>query len=124
LQVGERVAFVIIKGAKGAKAHEKAEDPIYALEHNLPIDAQHYLEHHLSQPLLRIFEPILGEKKAKSLLAGMICPGIPIPAAGVARHALFCYSSVSVPLSGQHVLVFVSVRENDLLVYSILCEFQ
>ena len=70
LQVGERVAFVIIKGAKGAKAHEKAEDPIYALEHNLPIDAQHYLEHHLSQPLLRIFEPILGEKKAKSLLSG------------------------------------------------------
>lgn len=72
-QVGERVAFVIIKGAKGAKAHEKAEDPIYALEHNLPIDAQHYLEHHLSQPLLRIFEPILGEKKAKSLLSGKLC---------------------------------------------------
>lgn len=72
LQVGERVAFVIIKGAKGAKAHEKAEDPIYALEHNLPIDAQHYLEHHLSQPLLRIFEPILGEKKAKSLLSGAL----------------------------------------------------
>lgn len=68
--VGDRVAFVIVKGAKGAKAHEKAEDPIYALENNLPIDAQHYLEHHLSQPLMRLFEPILGEKRAKSLLTG------------------------------------------------------
>jgi hypothetical protein len=73
-QVGERVAFVIIKGAKNAKAHEKAEDPIYALEHNLPIDAQHYLDHHLSQPLLRIFEPIIGEKRAKSLLSGAVVP--------------------------------------------------
>lgn len=69
-QVGERVAFVIVKGAKGAKASDKAEDPIFALEHNLPIDAQHYLDHHLSQPLLRIFEPIMGEKRAKTLLTG------------------------------------------------------
>jgi DNA polymerase delta subunit 1 len=50
---GDRVPYVIIKAAKGAKAYEKAEDPIYALEHNLPIDVQHYLEHHLSQPLIR-----------------------------------------------------------------------
>ena len=70
--VGERVAFVIIKGAKGAKANEKAEDPIYALENNLPIDAQHYLEHHLELPLMRIFEPILGEKRAKSLFTGAL----------------------------------------------------
>ena len=69
--VGDRVAFVIVKGAKGAKASEKAEDPIYALENNVPLDAHHYLEHHLAQPLMRIFEPILGEKKAKSLLCGV-----------------------------------------------------
>jgi DNA polymerase delta subunit 1 len=69
--VGERVAYVIVKGARGAKASDKAEDPIYALENNLPIDAQHYLDHHLTQPLMRIFEPILGEKKAKSLLSGI-----------------------------------------------------
>ena len=36
--IGDRVPYVIVKGAKGAKAFEKAEDPIYALEHNLPID--------------------------------------------------------------------------------------
>jgi DNA polymerase delta subunit 1 len=51
----------------GAKAYEKAEDPIYALEHNLPIDAQHYLDHHLSQPLLRIFEPVLKNAQQELL---------------------------------------------------------
>ena len=66
--VGDRVPYVIIKAAKGAKAYEKAEDPIYALRNNLPIDVQHYLDHHLSQPLMRLFEPIL--KNPKELLQG------------------------------------------------------
>lgn len=57
-----------LQAAKGAKAYEKAEDPIYALEHNLPIDCQHYLEHHLSQPLLRIFEPMMANPR--ELLVG------------------------------------------------------
>ena len=48
---------------------QKAEDPIYVLEHNLPIDVNYYLENQLSKPLLRIFEPILGERKAASLLS-------------------------------------------------------
>jgi DNA polymerase delta subunit 1 len=66
--VGDRVPYVIIKAAKGAKAYEKAEDPIYALRNNLPIDSQHYLDHHLAQPLMRLFEPIL--KNPKELLSG------------------------------------------------------
>jgi DNA polymerase delta subunit 1 len=43
--VGDRVAFVMIKGTKGAKGYEKSEDPLYVLENNLPIDYSHYLEH-------------------------------------------------------------------------------
>ncbi len=39
-----------MQAAKGAKAWEKAEDPIYSLEHNLPIDSQHYLENQLKEP--------------------------------------------------------------------------
>ncbi|GAB4815412.1 hypothetical protein N2152v2_002458 [Parachlorella kessleri] len=66
--VGDRVPYVIIKAAKGAKAYEKAEDPIYALRNNLPIDCQHYLDHHLAQPLMRLFEPIM--KNPKDLLTG------------------------------------------------------
>lgn len=66
--LGDRVAFVIIKGTKDARAYEKSEDPLYVLEHNLPIDTKYYLENQLSKPLMRIFEPILGEK-ASSLRA-------------------------------------------------------
>lgn len=38
------------------------------LENTIPIDTQYYLEQQLSKPLLRIFEPILGESKAESVL--------------------------------------------------------
>ncbi|XP_029945640.1 DNA polymerase delta catalytic subunit [Salarias fasciatus] len=66
--LGDRVPYVIIKAAKGAAAYMKSEDPIYVLENNIPIDTQYYLEQQLSKPLLRIFEPILGETKAESVL--------------------------------------------------------
>lgn len=65
--LGDRVAYVITKGAKGAAAYEKSEDPMYVLEHNVPIDTRYYLENQLSKPLLRIFEPIMG-KSAESVL--------------------------------------------------------
>eukprot|EP00882_Tetradesmus_deserticola_P031389 GHRQ01035492.1.p2 GENE.GHRQ01035492.1~~GHRQ01035492.1.p2 ORF type:complete len:139 (-),score=36.85 GHRQ01035492.1:386-802(-) len=61
----------------GAKAYEKAEDPIYALENNLPIDAQHYLDHQLAQPLMRIFEPVCKDVKAE-LLSGEALEAAPL----------------------------------------------
>jgi DNA polymerase delta subunit 1 len=67
--IGDRVAYVIIKTA-GTKAYEKSEDPLYVLEHSLPVDFKYYLENQLSNPLTRIFEPILGERRAKELLTG------------------------------------------------------
>ncbi len=57
--MGDRVAYVMIRGAKGARGFEKSEDPLFVLENNLPLDYNHYLEHQLKQPLIRIFEPIL-----------------------------------------------------------------
>ncbi|XP_065820442.1 DNA polymerase delta catalytic subunit [Labrus bergylta] len=66
--LGDRVPYVIIKAAKGVAAYMKSEDPIFVLENNIPIDTQYYLEQQLSKPLLRIFEPILGESKAESIL--------------------------------------------------------
>ncbi|KAL8939303.1 MAG: hypothetical protein Q9216_003439 [Gyalolechia sp. 2 TL-2023] len=68
--LGDRVAYVIVKGAAGAKNFERSEDPIYVLENNLPIDTKYYLDNQLAKPLGRIFEPILGEKKAGQLLTG------------------------------------------------------
>ncbi|KZT51942.1 hypothetical protein CALCODRAFT_442347 [Calocera cornea HHB12733] len=67
--LGDRVAYVIVKGTKDAAAYEKSEDPLFVLENNVPIDTRYYLDNQLSNPLMRIFEPILGEK-ARSLLAG------------------------------------------------------
>jgi len=66
---GDRVPYVIIAGSKGMKAYEKSEDPLFALENNLSIDAQYYIENQVQQPLLRIFGPIMGDdNKAKSRL--------------------------------------------------------
>ncbi|KAI8903729.1 DNA polymerase family B-domain-containing protein [Gorgonomyces haynaldii] len=67
--IGDRVSYVIIKGTAKAAAYEKAEDPIYVLDNNIPIDTKYYLDNQLAKPLMRIFEPVLGDK-ANSLLQG------------------------------------------------------
>ncbi|KAL0226420.1 hypothetical protein P9112_013744 [Eukaryota sp. TZLM1-RC] len=64
--IGSRVAYVIIQGSKNSKIYERAEDPIYVLENNLSLDTDYYLTNQLSNPLVRIFEPI--NKKAESEL--------------------------------------------------------
>ena len=57
--IGDRIQYVIIKGEKGSKNYENSEDPIYVLEHDLPLDIDYYLENQLKKPLLRIFDPII-----------------------------------------------------------------
>ncbi|XP_057373980.1 DNA polymerase delta catalytic subunit-like [Daphnia carinata] len=69
-KLGDRVPYVIIAAAKNTPAYLKAEDPIFVLEHSVPIDAQYYFENQLSKPLVRIFEPILGSKAESLLLHG------------------------------------------------------
>jgi DNA polymerase delta subunit 1 len=66
--LGDRVAYVIIKGSKGSAAYEKSEDPIYVLENNLPIDTKYYLDNQLAKPLMRIFDPIV--RNAEEILSG------------------------------------------------------
>jgi len=67
-KLGDRVPYVIISAPKGTAAYLKSEDPLYVLDNNIPIDTQYYLDNQISKPLLRIFEPILGESKAESIL--------------------------------------------------------
>ncbi|XP_076179052.1 DNA polymerase delta 1, catalytic subunit isoform X1 [Ptiloglossa arizonensis] len=69
-KLGDRVPYIFIKAPKKTPAYQKAEDPIYVLENNIPIDTNHYLENQLSKPLVRIFEPILGDKAESLLLKG------------------------------------------------------
>lgn len=58
--VGDRIAYVMIKGVKGQKAYELAEDPIYVLQNNLPLDFDYYLEKQLKGPLSRLYEPVVS----------------------------------------------------------------
>ncbi|ESZ94847.1 DNA polymerase delta catalytic subunit [Sclerotinia borealis F-4128] len=81
--LGDRVAYVIIKGSAGAKNFERSEDPIFVLENNVPIDTKYYLDNQLAKPLGRIFEPILGETKANSLLAGAHTRSISVAAPSI-----------------------------------------
>ncbi len=54
-QVGDRVPFVIVRG-KGLFVN-RAEDPSYALENDLKIDTDYYIEKQILPPLLRLLSP-------------------------------------------------------------------
>lgn len=62
--LGDRIPYVIRSGVKGSLASDRAEDPIYALENNIPLDTQYYIDM-LSRPLNRIFGPILKDPQAE-----------------------------------------------------------
>ncbi|CAJ1974806.1 unnamed protein product [Sphenostylis stenocarpa] len=107
--VGDRVPYVIIKAAKGAKAYEKSEDPIYVLENNIPIDPQYYLENQISKPILRIFEPIL-KNASRELLHGSHTRSISISTpsnSGILKFAkkqLTCIGCKAVLGKGYHTV--------------------
>jgi DNA polymerase delta subunit 1 len=65
---GDRVPFVYvdIKNPK-ALSVEKVEDPVYAEQNGVPIDALYYLEHQLKNPLKTIFDILLGELKCEEM---------------------------------------------------------
>lgn len=88
--VGDRVPYVIIKAGKDAPAYMKSEDPLWVLQHNLPIDFDYYLQNQLSKPLLRIFAPILPNPE--SLLKGdhtlKRYKATPSSTVGIARFAV------------------------------------
>jgi len=58
-QVGTRVAFIIIKNGEKLMS-DKAEDPVWAQENNLPIDYLYYFEHQLEKPICDMLEPHVG----------------------------------------------------------------
>jgi DNA polymerase delta subunit 1 len=56
-QQGDRVSFVIIKG--DGKMYEKAEDPAWVREKNLPIDYQYYFTNQFKKPVQDLLEPLI-----------------------------------------------------------------
>jgi len=97
--VGDRIPYVIVKAAKGVKAYEKSEDPIFALENNLPIDCQHYLEHYLAKPLMRLFEPILKNAE-RELLQGDHTRSISQPTPTAAGGGIMRFAKVRLSCVG------------------------
>ena len=68
---GDRIFYIVAAGVKGSKVSDRAEDPAYARENNVPIDVDYYRAQ-LKRPLIDIFGPILGsaKKAAKTLFTG------------------------------------------------------
>nr|BAJ78769.1 DNA polymerase delta catalytic subunit [Stichotrema asahinai] len=69
-KLGDRIPYVITAASKNTPAFQKAEEPIYVLENNIPIDTRYYLENQISKPLVRIFQPVLGDNAESILLHG------------------------------------------------------
>lgn len=52
---GERIPYVIVRAASNtSRVCDKAEDPLWAIQHNMEIDVEHYIKD-LSKPLARVF---------------------------------------------------------------------
>jgi DNA polymerase delta subunit 1 len=60
--LGSRVSYVVLEtGSAGKKSDlsDKVEDPLFALENDLPIDMQWYIEHQMKKPLTALFSLVL-----------------------------------------------------------------
>ena len=64
MEKGTRVPFVYVGALAGTKAIDMVEDPIYAQEHNIPVNVKYYLENQLMKPLCRFFGPLLSPSSA------------------------------------------------------------
>jgi len=57
IRKGERISYVLVHPKSGSsKQWEMAEDPKYALEHQLPLNFRHYVDNLLIGPLKRLFQ--------------------------------------------------------------------
>lgn len=59
-KLGDRVSFIICAGSKNELASMRAEDPMYVVEKNLPIDTEYYLKNQIMKPIERLFDAVLG----------------------------------------------------------------
>jgi len=120
-QIGDRVPYVIVRGDKEARTYEKAEEPIYVLEHGIAIDAQYYLENQLAKPLCRIFKSLLDNPHA-TLLSGPHTRQIAIPTpktGGIVGYTKIRETCLGcrAPLAGSEKSLCVHCKENAPTVY-------
>jgi len=68
-RVGDRVSYVIIEGDPKLGMADKSEDPVYALEQNIPLDVEWYVSAQLERPLTELFSLVM--KSPSSLFRGV-----------------------------------------------------
>jgi DNA polymerase delta subunit 1 len=56
-QQGDRVSFLIVQGP--GKMYEKAEDPVWVREKNVPIDYSYYFTNQMKKPIQDLLEPLI-----------------------------------------------------------------
>ena len=65
---GDRVPYVIVAtDRKKDRQFEKAEDPVWVKEHNVPLDYDYYFTNKFRQPVMDLLEPIFPPGIASSL---------------------------------------------------------
>ena len=57
-QQGDRVPFVIVKGH--GRMFEKAEDPTWVVENNVPVDYEYYFTNQFKKPIQDLLEPLIS----------------------------------------------------------------
>jgi DNA polymerase delta subunit 1 len=57
-QQGDRVPFVIVKGH--GRMFEKAEDPTWVTDNNVPIDYEYYFTNQFKKPIQDLLEPLIS----------------------------------------------------------------
>ena len=63
-QSGDRVPYLLVKSQDvKAKAYEKAEDPAWVEEHNIPVDYHHYFTNKFLNPICDLLEPLVKDPK-------------------------------------------------------------
>lgn len=67
--IGDRISYIIMDGKTNAIS-DRAEDPRFAIENNIPIDYVYYIEHQLKNPIRAIFVPVIGEIETENLFHG------------------------------------------------------
>ena len=64
-QNGDRVAFLVAKGQ--GLLYNKAEDPTWMEENDIPIDYLYYFEHQLQKPVCDLLEPLVGSRAFETI---------------------------------------------------------
>ena len=65
-QSGDRVPYILVKtDDPKAKAYEKAEDPVFTKENDIPIDYHHYFTNKFLNPICDLLEPLVKNPKTE-----------------------------------------------------------